>query len=115
MNAVQIGLELMLAELESSMLEVVLVPTRRWVNEGGCIRVAANRNCTWYRRFCAAHGSSRFRRAALFDTCIKRRNVVRLLEQMVAGVPVRSKYAEELLALAAQAGARELTRGGIAS
>lgn len=90
----------MLAELESSQLVVVLVPSRRAVNEGGCIRVAMDRNCEWYRRFCAAHGSSRVRHRALHDTCIKRRDTRRLLERLIAGRPSRSKYAEELRAIA---------------
>lgn len=101
-ETVQIGLEIMLGELESSQLEVVLVPTRRWANEGGCVRVAVSRNCDWYRRFCGLHGSDRVRRNALFDTRIKRRAVVRLLERLIAGRPTRSKYTAELLALAAR-------------
>lgn len=99
-ESVQIGLELMLAELESSQLEVVLVPTRRWANEGGCVRVAISRNCDWYRRFCGLHGSDRVRRNALFDTRIKRRAVVRLLGRLIAGEPSRSKYVSDLLAIA---------------
>lgn len=89
------GLELMLAELESHCLEVQLVPCRRRVNEGGCVRVAVSKNCAWYRRFCAAHPSSRIRAKAAFDTRIKRRNVLRTLNAMIAGHS-RSKYAAEL-------------------
>lgn len=101
-EAVQIGLEIMLAELESSSLEVVLVPCRRWVCEEGCVRVAISRNCDWYRRFCGLHGSDRVRRNALFDTRIKRRAIVRLLGRLIVGAPTRSKYVSELLALAAR-------------
>ena len=99
-EAVQIGLELMIAELEAAQLEVVLVPCRRWVCEGGYVRVAVSRNCDWYRRFCALHGSDRVRRNALHDTRIKRRAVVRVLARLIAGRPTRSKYAAELFALA---------------
>lgn len=105
-----IGLALMLAELESSQLQVVLAPCRRHANEGGCIRVCADRNCTWYRRFCAAHGSSRFRRKALHDTCIKRRDTQRLLGRMIEGRATRSKYALELLSIA-----RQTASGGLFS
>lgn len=96
------GLELMLAEMESSCLEVVLVPCRREVNSGGCIRVALSKNCDWYRRFCGRHLSSRVRNRALPDTKIKRRAVVRLLNKLIAGRPTFSKYADELRRLAAR-------------
>lgn len=95
------GLEQMLAELESSCLEVILVPSRDRVNEGGCIRVAVSKNCTWYRRFCGRHASSRIRRNTAFDTCIKRRNTLRALNALIAGKPA-GKYAAELLSIAAR-------------
>lgn len=93
-------LELMLAELESSRLEVVLVPARFEVNVGACVRVAISRNADWYRRFCGAHGSSRRRRNLAWDTCVKRRDTVRLLETLIGGRATRSGYAEELLSIA---------------
>jgi hypothetical protein len=64
------------------------------------IRVAFNRNATWYRRFCSAHLSSRRRRNACPDTKIKRRNVEELLARLAAGRPTLSKYALELVAIA---------------
>lgn len=94
------GLELMLAELESTQLEVALVPCRREVNIGGCIRVAVSRNCDWYRRFCSGHLSSRLRMKAAVDTRIKRRDTVRLLQRLITGAPSKSKYAPELQRLA---------------
>lgn len=100
-NAVEArGLKVMLAELESSRLVVVLVPCRRQVNEGGCIRVAAERNCTWYRRFCAEYAAGRRRASASFDTRIRRRDTVRLLVRLSAGRHSASKYAEHLLQIA---------------
>lgn len=96
------GLEMMLAELESSELTVVLVPTKRHVNEGGVIRVAQSRNATWYRRFYAAHSSDRVRKNAAFDTRIKRRATILLLETLIAGAPSRSKYAADLLRIASR-------------
>ena len=93
------GLEVMLAELESSRLEVVLVPCRRFVNHGGCVRVAISKNAPWYQRFCADHGSSRKRKNAAHDTRIKRREIVRILGNLIAGRS-RSKYAPALLRIA---------------
>ncbi len=94
------GLEVMLAELESARLVVVLVPCRRFVNEGGCIRVAAEKNCTWYRRFCAEYPSGRRRASSSFDTRIRRRDTLRLLARLVDGAASSSKYAEHLLQIA---------------
>lgn len=96
------GLIQMQAEFESHQLEIALVPCRRHVNEGGCIRVAVNKNAAWYSAFCARHLSSRNRARALVDTRIKRRNVTRLLQRLIDGQPSRSKYAPELLKEAAR-------------
>lgn len=95
-------LEILLAEMESTGLEVVLVPQRRFTNHGGCIRVAVSKNAARYREFCARHLSSRVRNRQLMDTRIKRRDVVRILSRLAAGVPSRSKYAAELQRLAAR-------------
>jgi hypothetical protein len=97
------GLEQLLAELESSRLEVFLVPSRRRVNEGGCVRVAVSKNAGWYRAFCRRHPSGRLRRNAAPDTRIKRANVLRLLAQLAEGKPSTSKYAPEILRIARQA------------
>jgi hypothetical protein len=79
------ALEQMLAELESSRLEVILVPQRRWTNEGGSIRCAISKNCRWYRAWCLAHPSSRQRKNSAPDTLIKRANTVRAIEGLIAG------------------------------
>ena len=97
------SLQIMLAELESSRLEVVLVPSKRHTNEGGMIRVAASRNCNWYRRFCLSHPSSRKRNHRKPDTRIRRKDIVRILTRMTNGLPTRSKYANELRKIAAHA------------
>jgi hypothetical protein len=93
-------LEMLLCELESSCLEVMLVPLRRPANVGGCYRVASNRNATWYRQFCGRHLSVRMRHRRLPDTRIKRRDIVRILSRLSTGTTSRSKYAPELIALA---------------
>lgn len=83
----------MLAELETYRLEVVLVPQRRWTNEGGMIRVAAGKNAKWYSEFCREYPSSRRRIHRKHDTRIKRRNVLRLLNRLILTGKSRSKYA----------------------
>lgn len=97
------GLEWLLAELEGHQLQVALVPARREVNAGACVRVAVSRNARWYRDFCGRHPSGRLRRNAAPDTRIKRAHVRRLLARLIAGEAVRSKYAPELKRLAARA------------
>lgn len=93
-------LEQMLAELESNQLQVMLAPSKRGGREGDMIRVACSKNCNWYRMFCGRHSSDRLRRNSLFDTRIKRRETVRALMQLIAGVPA-GKYGPELLQIAA--------------
>lgn len=90
----------MIAELESHRLAVALVPERRRTCEGGMIRVAIEKNCTWYRRFCAAYPSSRVRKNAAPDTRIKRRDTLRLLDRMARGLRCRSKYEAPLRRIA---------------
>lgn len=92
--------QLLLAELESSQLQVVLVPALRQNAETDCIRVAVEKNADWYRRFCARHQSSRGHRRGKFDTRIRRANVVAVLRRLSSGLPTRSKYAVELTAIA---------------
>ena len=98
-EALRVELGLMLAEMESHRLEVMLVPARWETNAGACVRVAVSKNCTWYRAFCGRHASSRRRTKAAFDTRIRRRDVERLLARLIAAGS-RSKYAEELMAVA---------------
>lgn len=88
--------EIMLAELESNRLVVVLVPCKRRVNEGGCIRVATEKNCKWYRVFCARHLSDRKRRKSAVDTRIKRANIISILSRLAGEKCTNSKYFLEL-------------------
>lgn len=90
----------MLDELESYRLEVVLVPQRRYTNEGGMIRVAAGKNPKWYSEFCYDHSSSRVRVHSKHDTRIKRRNTLRLLNRLILTGASRSKYAGHIRGLA---------------
>lgn len=99
----EIQLQLMLNELESHRLEVQLVPLNprlRGFNHGGCKRVVADMNATWYRRFCARHLSSRKRNHRKPDTKIKRADTIRILRRLAEGLPTKSKYAAELRQIA---------------
>jgi hypothetical protein len=96
-------LEILKAELESSRLEVVLVPLNprlRGFNEGGCKRVVCSKNVSWYRAFCNRHPSSRGVRRGKFDTRIRRLDVLTILDHLCAGRKTRSKYAPELIEMA---------------
>lgn len=94
-------LEQMLNELQSHRLEVCLVPQKRRTNEGGMIRVAVSKNCTWYRAFCKAHPSHRVRHNNCPDTRIKRFRTIDALEKMIAGVR-STYYFRELTAIASK-------------
>lgn len=92
----------MLAELESHQLHVILVPLNprlRGYNEGGMKRVCADRSPRWYATFCSQFPSSRGVRRGGFDTRIKRRNTLRALRQIAAGIPA-GKYEQDLRAIA---------------
>jgi hypothetical protein len=94
----------MLNELESHKLEVMLAPSRRSDRrEWDMIRVVCDAPPRWYRNLCNRHPSSRGVRRGKFDTRIRRRDVLRLLERMASGRPVVSKYAPELAQLARRA------------
>lgn len=96
-------LEEMLNELESSCLEVILVPERRRTCEGGCIRVAVSKNALWYRQFCATYLSTRKRRNLAPDTCIRRRETLNALRRMIAGkASPKSHYVYRLEIIAEQ-------------
>lgn len=105
------ALEEMLNELESSCLEVILVPEKRRTCEGGMIRVASSKNALWYRQFCGAYGSTRKRRNLAFDTCIKRRETLNALRRMIAGTAhPKSHYVYRLEMIATQRLRRETAR-----
>lgn len=95
------ALEWMLNELQSHQLVTILVPQKRHTNEGGCIRVNADVNCTWYRRFCAANSSQRGTRRGKQDTAIRRQHIIRALERMIAGEVSRSPWTGALRKIAA--------------
>lgn len=88
--------EHLLNELESHQPEVILIPQKRFTNVDGMIRVAAEKNCSWYRKFCALHTSTRKRNNDLHDTQIRRHNVIRSLNRLMLG-QCRTRTARRLL------------------
>lgn len=99
------GVRQMLDELESSRLEVQLVPLNpklRNYNEGGMKRVASSKNALWYRQFCGRHLSSRKRNHRKPDTKIKRASIIRILRRLCDGKPSTSKYSAELQKIGAR-------------
>lgn len=88
--------EELLGELESHELVVALVPSKRYVNCDGCIRVCMSKNCNWYRAFCAQYASGRKRNHKKFDTRIKRRQTISSLKQVIKGRAPSGVYAERL-------------------
>ena len=86
----------LLAELESTRLDVVLVPAPDQRHSGHMIRVAQEGNCEWYRSLCDEYQSSRRRRSFKSDTKIKRAHTVRALERIIAG-SYEGAYAERLM------------------
>ena len=93
------ALEYLLSELQSNRLEVVLIPEKRRTHEMGMIRCVVSRNPSWYRRLCAAHPSKRGVRRGKFDTAVRRANITRALERMIAGQP-GGLYGDELRRIA---------------
>lgn len=89
------GLEMMLNELESHQLVTILAPSKRGENPWDMIRVNMDMNTKWYQKFCASYQSKRKIRRGKFDTIIRRANVLRALNQMLAGKPA-GKYAPDL-------------------
>jgi hypothetical protein len=89
------------AELESSPLVTVLVPSKRSDRrESDMIRVNVSQPPSWYRSLCGRHPSSRGVRRGRFDTRVKRANVLQLLDTLIRHGHSRSKYAGEILRVA---------------
>ena len=87
-------------ELMENRLEVILVPQREPPNRGACLRVACRSNADWYRQMCGDFPSRRRRQYRKFKTAVKRRHITRVLERMLAGKAVKSKYADWIIAYA---------------
>lgn len=87
-------------ELQSSRLEVILVP-RQFNNHGGCkLRAAQGTNCDWYRQLCSEFESSRRQKYKKFKTKIRRKNIESALDRLCSGKQSKSDYADWLIAYA---------------
>jgi hypothetical protein len=92
----------MLNELYQYNLEVCLVPSRyrEYAIRGAKIRSVVNCNPNWYKKLCNKYQSSRTRRSAKSDTCIKRQNIIRILERLANGFNSSSYYVDDLVKVA---------------
>ena len=89
-------------EFMEGNLSVILVPQRDPPNPGACLRVAVSCNCDWYRDLCGDFESARKRQYRHFKTRVKRREIERILDRLLHDRPTHGKYAEWLLAYAAE-------------
>jgi hypothetical protein len=90
--------DMMLAELGERELEVHLAPAPEPAFTGHMVRVVANSNPMWYRAICERHPAGRKRKNRHFDTRVKRHDMVRILQELEAGLNPRGIYADELRA-----------------
>jgi len=96
--SLQTDYDMMLAELGERELEVHLAPAPEPAFTGHMVRVVANSNPPWYRAICERHPAGRKRKNRHFDTRVKRRDMVRILQELEAGLSPRGIYADELRA-----------------
>ena len=99
-----IGIDWMLDDLKKMRLRVVLIPCQEEDNVCAMRRVAVEQNPVWYQDLCALHESNRKKRRHKKhpDTRIKRRNVLSILRTIQKRGASISKYADELLEIAAE-------------
>ncbi len=84
----------LLDELESSYLEVVLIPAPERKHAEHYIRAVQSQNAQWYRKFCEEYVSNR--KGSKLRTRIKRRATIKALEKLANGIN-DSIYTERLL------------------
>lgn len=98
------SLQLMLDQLESTMLQTCLAPLRtdrRGWSEYGMKRVNLSENPRWYKTLCSQHASSRGVRRGKFDTRVRRANVLSTLRRLIKGRAYAGcKYEGELRQIA---------------
>jgi hypothetical protein len=90
----------MLAELESSQLEVVLIPSQDpdIADRGGMIRAVQMANPEWYSELCSrfTRGHQSRKRTPNHDTVIDRRSTLAALRRLVNYLEVSSVYGARL-------------------
>ena len=98
------GFQHMLYELETSSLEVVLVPAPAPSYPGHMIRTVQQSNPEWYKALCDKFQSNRNSRKGKYkkhgDTKIKRKHIIYLLKKLSQGIMIKSKYTDELCYIA---------------
>ena len=73
-----------LLELESSHLEVVLIPAPDPRHPTHMVRAVQEQNCRWYRELCEEHPSNGHSKKLKFQTKIKRNLVVKALKSLAS-------------------------------
>jgi hypothetical protein len=90
----------MLAELEASCLEVVLIPSGdpNIASRGGMIRAVQSANPEWYQDFCSQYSRARRsrKRTPNHDTIIDRRATLAALRRLVDRLEVSGVYGARL-------------------
>ena len=94
------GARYLLATLETQSLKVSLIPAPDPRHATHKIRAVSERNPQWYRRLCAAYPTKRakrrLRRPEYSDTLIRRKSVLRALDEISRGRR-SGTYVERLL------------------
>lgn len=85
-------------EMEYRRLEVILIPSKNHecAIRGGCIRVAINTNPEWYQELCSSYPRPDCKKWYKTRTIIKRANIIKLLDRLLAGQKINSKYEQDL-------------------
>ena len=92
-------LDEMAFEFGESYHEVILLPSKieTCANDGGCIRVATNRNPKWYREMCARFPKKRGRARKKPRTHIKKEEVLVTIQRLAGRGVSTSKYCPYIL------------------
>jgi hypothetical protein len=85
----------LLIELESSRLEVVLIPAPEQRHSCHSVRAVQESNAEWYQKMCKRHLRRR-KRYSKPDTLINRAHTIKALERVMEG-RIDSLYAERLM------------------
>lgn len=93
------ALDEMAFEFSESYHEVILLPSRieSTAKDGGCIRVATNRNPKWYRDMCARFPKKRGRARKKPRTHIKKGEVLVTIQRLAQRGVSTSKYCPYIL------------------
>lgn len=95
-------LKAMLVELNSTRLEVLLVPAEDQRHCGHKVRVVESNNPWWYREICSRYPSrsKSHSRCPWKHTRVKRRRILEALEKMSADICSKSSFVDDILEVA---------------